>query len=98
MRTAAARLARGAGQDPMPAGVPTRCSPGWVPGCATVPEGLRFPAGCRGLASATRSASLSLLALVFWGQLWGDAGRGRCLCPELPALSSLPAPLTALLN
>lgn len=69
MRTAAVRLARGAGQDPMPAGVPTRRSPSWVRGCAAAPEGLSFPAGCRGSASATRLALLSLPALAFWGQL-----------------------------
>lgn len=98
MRTAATRLAQGAGQDEMPARFPTRRSPSWVCGCATAPEGLGFSASCRGSASAMHAALLSLLALVFWGQLWGDTGRERCWCPELPAPSSLPAPLAVLLN
>lgn len=93
MRTAAARLARGGGQHLMPAGVPTRCSLGWVRGCAAVPEGFGFLARCGDSVSATRSALLSLLILVFWGWLWGDLGRERRLWPKLPALSSLPAPL-----
>lgn len=89
MRTAATRLARGGGQHLMPAGVPTRCSLGWARGCAAVPEGFGFLARCGDSVSATRSALLSLLTLVFWGRLWGKgkAPVAQTACPELPARS-----------
>lgn len=57
--------------------------PGWVCGCAAVPEGLSFS------VYATCLALLFALVLAFWGQICGDPGRGRRLNPQLPALSSL---------